>query len=88
VFLFGQLKNNTINWGTWMSYSISVSTIVAADDSQATSMVAATTSQWVQAGVVVYQQSLNPGSHTFLLQHRVDGGTGTFSNRRIQVMGF
>lgn len=81
VWINARIDNTGTN-PTHASFAISGDTTSAAIDGR--SIVNGTTTS-IRAGVST-RVSLTPGSNTFTMRYRVDGGTGTFSNRRIQVM--
>lgn len=78
---------NTGTGSVRMGYDISGSTTRAASDGRAcaTFGVAALGGY---IGLSVLETGLTPGSNTFLAKYRVASGTGTFNNRRMQVVPF
>lgn len=69
----------------WTSVAVSGATAIAANDSWAFS--SDTTGQ-LYHGISYIEPNLTAGSNTFTMQYRVSGGTGTFSNRRLNVVPF
>lgn len=75
---------------TAMAFEVSGSTSIAASD----------TSSWYQSGLITTSPNLpacapgflltnlTPGSNTFRAKYRVSGGTGSFQDRRIEVIPF
>lgn len=88
VIVTAQSRNNLAGEYCRISYAVSGSTTVAADDSFALNWQQPSDGTMFQnirasAASVV---SLTAGSNTFTLKYRVNGGTGTFLNRAIFVI--
>lgn len=74
--------SNTTTTGTWASFEVSGVTTSAAIDGRA---IISATSDAVRMGVCT-RIAVTPGVNTFTMKYRVSAGTGTFTNRRIQVL--
>jgi hypothetical protein len=78
------VTNNATSTNVWVS---GATTISPSDDNQATYLNGVTATNTIGIGGWAYFNTLTPGSNTFTLKYRVNGGaTGTFSNRRITVL--
>jgi len=78
---------NTGTGSVRMGYDISGSTTRAASDGRAVATFGvAALGGYI--GLSVWETTLTPGSNTFLAKYRVASGTGTFNNRRMQVIPF
>lgn len=69
-----------------MSYEVSGATTVAAGDTWAVAFTASATNASVRSGMTYLHTGLNAGSNTFTAKYRVNGGTGSYVNRRITVL--
>lgn len=83
----GSVSNNTVNNDSFMSVEISGATSVSPSDSFALSHTSATANARVNASYLALH-GVTAGSNTITAKYRVDGGTGTFQNRRITVLPF
>ena len=74
---------------TWMSSAVSGDTTVAAADSRAAAFNSDTAGNggFRKSGRLSRYVALTAGSNTFTAKYRVGGGTGTYSDRRILVLG-
>jgi hypothetical protein len=68
------------------SVEVSGATTIAASDANGISGVEALTVSDVSMARVLYLTGLTPGSNTFTLKYRVDGGSYSFYNRSLVVM--
>ena len=87
VLLSCQLRNNTVNDFSLMSYAISSATTQAADDDQAV-LATASTADARYGASQAWLVTVNAGSNVFTAKFRVSGGTGTFERREISVLPF
>lgn len=69
----------------WTSVAISGATTIAANDNWAMSYDLTGQHYF---GITYLEKNLTAGSNTFTMQYRVTGGTGTFANRRLNVVPF
>lgn len=86
VMWSAMFENSLSDEDCWASIDISGATTVAADDANALAGVDNTGGrdrQYMRAKLFF---SLTPGTNVFTMHHRVTGGTGSWSNRRIFVM--
>jgi hypothetical protein len=74
---------NSGSFTNWSSFAVTGSTTIAALDSMSVSLL---TASFVNAGAVFLVTGLTAGSNTFTQQYKVNGGTGTFANRRLFVI--
>lgn len=86
VHIYSQLKNNTANVSTWVSFVISGSYTLAADDSLSLEFQPGSTNGFNRFGATFLITGITPGTSTFKLQYRVSSNTGSFALRRIAVM--
>lgn len=75
--------NSTVN-NSYASYAVSGATTVAANDVWAVVFPDQINTPQ-QVTFLSYQGGLTPGSNTFTMKYRVNGGTATFANRYIAV---
>lgn len=86
VFWSAMNENSSGAVTSWASIDISGASTQAADDAWAMVGMDNTANrdrQYMRAKLFF---ALTPGSNTFTMHHRVSGGTGSWSNRRILVM--
>lgn len=83
VHIYNANVHSTGTSSTLMSFEISGSTSVSANDNMS---VGAATTVGSRAGAGFLVTGLTPGSNTFTCKYRVGGGTGTFVDRRIAVL--
>jgi hypothetical protein len=81
-----ELSNGTSGVSSYYGYAVSGATTVAATDT--TAMKATNASGYPLAMSRALLQGLTPGSNTFTAKYRVDGGTGSWTNRTINVVPF
>jgi hypothetical protein len=74
---------NSGSFTNWSSFAVTGSTTIASLDSMSVSLL---TASFVNAGATFLVTGLTPGSNTFTQQYKVNGGTGTFANRRLFVI--
>ena len=87
VIIYGcQMANNTVN-GT-CSYAPTGATLASPSDSQALAFTSATANAAMQASYALFLGGMTPGTYTFVMKYRVSAGTGTFQDRRCQVIPF
>lgn len=84
-FIHSRQSSSSAGTNVWSSVGISGATTIGANDTRAISY---DQSGEIYHGITVMEAALTAGSNTFQLQQRVSGSTGTFSNRRIQVLPF
>lgn len=83
-----QVRNNTVDETSFMSYEVSGATSIAASDSHAFSVVHPVAGISDSASFGFLREGLTAGSNTFTAKYRVAGGIGTFGTRRITVIPF
>ena len=81
---FGATFYNSLSSATYTSVSVSGASTIAASDDWA-SLTGSAAGFYFQVSFVM--TGLTTGTNTFSLSHKVNGGTGTFYNRRIIVQG-
>ena len=74
---------NSGSFTNWASFEISGATTAAALDSTSVSLLI---NSYVNLGATFLYTGLTAGSNTFQMQYKVNGGTGTFANRRLFVI--
>jgi hypothetical protein len=88
VWFSVQMSGSTNTAFVASAVSVSNATTIAASDADGLMFQPATASgSTVRATMCNHVQSLTPGSNAFKIQYRASAGTGTFSARRITVMG-
>lgn len=85
VFINSACANSATNWSL-CAYAISGATTFAANDVLAVIQDGGSGKD-DRFGVSNLHQGITAGSNTVQLQYRVTGSTGTFTKRRLQVMG-
>jgi hypothetical protein len=85
VWLNASMSNNTASQSSVASFAVSGATTDASADARGLYHDSPTANLSVRSGVCILQP-LTPGVNTFTTQYRVQGGTGTFLRRRLQVM--
>lgn len=86
VLVSSRLTTDTSGQSAYAMYAVSGATTIAADDTGSLEGQNSAGNN-VRATSAYVESSLNAGSNTFTVQYRVSGGTGTFSRRRLVVMG-
>lgn len=87
VIVTALLGNNTTGSSAFMSYNITGATAGSPSDTFALRVNSSGSGgQVIQASHVAVRTALTPGSNIFTAQYRVDGGTGTFVDRYINVI--
>lgn len=86
VCLRSLAQNNTAGQTAFASYEISGATSTAASDVRSLSHESGTANEGTRVGFTNLFITLTPGSNTFTMKYRVDGGTGTFLHREIVVI--
>lgn len=81
-----EISNGTSGVSSYYGYAVSGATTVAATDS--TAMKSTNASGYPFAMSRALLQGLTPGVNTFTGMYRVDGGTGGWTNRTINVVPF
>lgn len=88
VFLKCAFDNNTANIGTFMGFSISGASSVAANDAQAIDSVNAAAAR-SRIGGAFFVTGLTAGSNIFTAKYKVaTASTGTFTQRDLWVLPF
>jgi hypothetical protein len=87
VFVSCQMTNNTGTIGSFMSFTVSGATTVAATDGSSLVHYPTTAGLPMQATRAV-SQGLTAGSNTFTAKYRAAANTGTFSQRGLAVIPF
>lgn len=82
AFLF----NGTSGFVSYMGYAVSGATTVAASDDRALLLHSQIVFGQGRLSMAHLQTGLTPGSNTFTSKYRVNGGTGSWSNRSIIVI--
>lgn len=86
VFVTTRMSNGTATGRCAMSYAVSGSSAIAADDTRAT--IGGTNPTVSRQTAVYLETTLTPGSNTFTAQYKaVTAGTATFQDRHILVIG-
>lgn len=80
------MSNNTANAKTFVDYVVSGATSRSPSDASALRFQSSTANQEIRAGQVMFESGLTPGSNTFTLQYKTNGGTGSFADRRLTVI--
>lgn len=86
LFYGCQLSNDTSGQTSIMAPT--GATLVSASDSQGLSLKAAAANQSMQASYTLFLGGMTPGTYTFTPKYRVTGGTGSFQDRRMQIVPF
>lgn len=79
------MNNNTAGKASFAAVTVTGATTRAASDGEAVILASATAGLGGVASYTYLLPGLTPGVNTFTLVYRVDGGTGTFSDRRLLV---
>lgn len=87
VLISSVCSNSTSANNAYASYAVSSATTIAASDDRSTWLYSAAAAAAARIGISHLETALTPGSNIFTMQYRVSGGTGTFANRRIIVVG-
>ncbi len=88
VLLKAQLSNNTGGSGTFLSYSVSSATTVAASDNHSIFYESSNANDSAEFGGFDLRTGLTAGSNVFTLEGRVNGNTGTIQRPEIAVIAF
>ena len=80
------MSNSTAAANTYVDYAVSGATSRSPSDASSLRFKSDTGGQELRAGQVMYEGGLTPGSNTFKLQYHVNGGTGSFGDRRLTVI--
>ncbi len=83
-----RMFNNTGGSSTFLSYSVSGATTVAASDTFAIFYESSGANDAAEFGGFDLRTGLTAGSNVFTLEGRVSGNTGTIDNPEIAVIGF
>lgn len=86
VFLSAQISNNTTGNISLMSYDVTGASTTAASDTFGIMLQAGGANQFVRAGHALIHSGLTEGSNIFTAKYRVTATTGTFVDRRINVV--
>lgn len=89
VILTAGLYNSTANGYAQMAYGITGATTLVASNDRMLQLRAAAVNQQLNGSAMFLQGGLTPGSNTFTAKYSVasGGGTATFLDRRIAVIG-
>lgn len=71
----------------WAGVAVSGASIVAADDADAIQYHSFAAGSKHRGSAAALLTGLTPGTNVFTMKYRVAGGTGTFLNRKLFVMG-
>ncbi|MCZ7440807.1 hypothetical protein O7598_31065 [Micromonospora sp. WMMC241] len=80
------MSNSTANAKTYVDYTVSGASSRSAQDASALRFQSDSANQEARSGQVMFEGGLTPGSNTFKLQYHTNGGTGSFSDRRLTVI--
>ncbi len=83
-----QLSNDTAGSLTYVSYSVSGATTVAASDNHSLNYESSANADRAEFGRSDLRTGLTAGSNVFTLEARVDGNTGTILRPEIAVIAF
>ena len=86
VILTCQIQNNTAGGVSFMGFTVSSATTIAAADSRAFYFESNAAGDRMRASAVVFVSNLTAGSNVFTAAYRVSAGTGTFAVRDISVI--
>jgi hypothetical protein len=87
VFITAEMSNNTLGSSCFAGVDVSGASTIAANDTACLKYESSAANDRIRATAAVhFDGSLTPGTHTFTLKYKVDGGTGTFLNRNICVI--
>ena len=86
VSMISQMSNNTGNAQTFLSYTVSGASTVAASDTNSVNYQSYTGGGTDRRSFTLLLTGLTAGSNTFKMKYRVSGGIGTFAARRISVL--
>jgi hypothetical protein len=87
VIVSSRLTVDTAGQTAYAMYAVSGATTIAGDDNGSLQHTPSNGGYNMRASAVYVESSLTGGSNTFTVQYRVTGGTGTWSARRLVVMG-
>lgn len=88
VSISALIQNNTAGGETWMAVTVSGASAVSAADGLGLSLQSYTGGGKASIGRTIIYSGLTQGTNTFTAKYRVSTGTGTFANRRIEVVPF
>ena len=88
IIVSAQLRNDTTNAFSRMSFAVSGATTDAANNNRALAQQVDAGDNWVGASHAILLTNLTAGSNTFTAEYDVSAGTGTFQFRRILVIPF
>lgn len=90
LLIYGaEMSNNTSGfWAIAAPEAGAGSTITSASDGQAIQFKTAAVDQGVSCCQTLFLDAMTPATYTFTLKYRVTGGTGAFTDRRIQIVPF
>lgn len=81
------MSNSGATNKTYVDYDVSGATSRSAQDGSALRHHGGgTANHELRAGQIMYEGGLTPGSNTFTLKYKCNGGTGTFQDRRLTVI--
>lgn len=86
LIITAHLQNNAANTAVYAAVVVSGATSRAAADAEALIMTASTINAHYANSRVVRMTGLTPGMNTFTMKYKVSGGTGTVTDRELQVV--
>ena len=87
ISISAQVSNSGVNGATFMCFSVSGATTVAASDNTGLAVTSATANAACSLVRTFVYTSLNAGTNTFTLNYQVSAGTGNYTHRAITVQG-
>lgn len=88
VCISARIENSVAGGESWMAVTVSGASAVAAADGLGLGFQSYTGGGKARIGMPIIYSGLTEGSNTFTAKYRVSTGTGTFVNRRIEVIPF
>jgi hypothetical protein len=88
VVVSSRVSNGTAGQNSWVSYEVTGASSVSASDNYALGYDSPVINSTAYLSYATIEPSLVSGSNTFRMKYRVNGGTGTFSSRRLSVIPF
>ncbi len=88
IIVSAQLRNETTNAFSRMSFAVSGATTDAANSNRSLATQVDAGDNWLSASYAILLTALTAGSNTFTAKYVVSAGTGTFQHRRILVIPF
>lgn len=88
IFFSATLSNNTVNGQSLVGYDSTGTYVSSASDASSIRFTSPTANAVMAASQVFVVPGTPAGTTTFTLKYRVTAGTGTFNDRRVQVLPF